>query len=148
MPDDETVERRKEFEMNRRTIGIILLSVLAIAGLTWAGFGLYEAGVVHGAAAEGSDIVVGRGYHYYPGFYGIGVIGIMFRAFFALLFFGLLARLFFFRPWAHYGGHRGPGGFGPGGPRHDEFRNRIDEHLTEWHDAAHSGAEQDSVEET
>jgi hypothetical protein len=134
--------------VNRRTIGILILSVLGLALAAWLGVGLYQAGYVQGAAAEGSEIVIGHGYPY-PGPYGIGVIGIMFKAFFALLFFGLLAKLFFFRPWAHHHGH-GPGrmGFGPGGPRHEEFRNRMEQHLTEWHDQAHAVPEQEPAEES
>lgn len=134
--------------MRRRTIGYIVVGAIGLAAAVWLGVGLYQAGLAQGAIAEGSEIVVGRGYPYYPGFYGFGVIGIMFRALFALLFFGLVARLFFFRTWAHHRGWHGPGSggdewqgpgrFGPGGPRGEEFRRRVETHLAEWHERVHA----------
>lgn len=127
--------------MRRRTIGLVLVSVLGVAALAWLGFGLFQAGYVEGAASEGAEIIIGRG-AYLPGLYGFGVIGIMFKALFALLFFGLIARLFFFRPWAHTG-H----GHGRGVARHEGFRSRMDEHLTEWHRQAHEDQPADDTPE-
>ncbi len=124
--------------MRIRTIGIVVLIVLGLAVAGGIGTSLFQAGYAQGVAADGAELVVGRGY-YYPGLYGFGVIGIMLKALFALLLFGLFARLFFFRGFMRHG--RGPwmhGEHGPHGDRREEFRSRMEDHLAEWHDRAHA----------
>lgn len=142
--------------MRSRRIGVFILVVLGLGLAASAGYGLYQAGYTQGLTAEGAEIVVGRGY--YPGLYGFGVIAIMFKALFAFLLFGLLAKLFFFRRWAHRGywaaegpGQGGPGHAGPGGwsgPRKEEFRSRMESHLEDWHRKAHGEVGEDKPDES
>ena len=104
-------------------LGVLLLVLALVAG----GIGLYRIGYTHGvvasAAVEGGIERPLRDGFMYPRLWAYGFMPFGFHRgpsllgmFFGLLFFGgfmlllagLIARLFFFRKWAH-----GPGGHGP-----------------------------------
>ena len=115
---DDTVRRIS------RTLFLTLLIVTVVGGL---GYGIYQAGFEQGALGSGADLVERP-----VGPYASGGIALVFKALFTLLLVGFIAKLFFFRRMVHHGGHRGDRE-----ARREEFKARMDSHLTEWHDRAH-----------
>jgi hypothetical protein len=110
----------------RRVIGTIALTLLTLAIVGSLGVGIYQAGYEHGLIGSTSEIAVtprAIGPYY-------GGIALVFKALFAFLFLGFIAKVFFFRRMHHSGDWRG---------RREEFRSRMDEHLTEWHTKVHGG---------
>jgi hypothetical protein len=123
--------------MRRNVIGAVLVTVLALAALGAAGFGLYQIGYDQGLVETGADVVVNaRGPGWHPGYWGFGgpggfgVFGLFFRVLFVFLIIGLVARLFF--------GRRGWGP-GPYWARDWEGNHRspMEQRLSEWHEKAH-----------
>jgi hypothetical protein len=109
-----------------RTLFLTLLVAAVVGGL---GYGIYQAGFEQGALGSGADLVESQG----PvGPYIYGGIALVFKALFAFVFIGFIAKLFFFRRMVHHGGPRGDWQ-----GRREEFKARMDEHLTEWHTRAH-----------
>lgn len=115
--------------MNRRVIGAILLTVLAIGALGAIGFGVFQAGYQFGLENQvGAEVVrvqPGPGaWHgwYGPGYYG--GFGLIFKFFFLFLLFALIGKLFFRGPW---------GGRQWGHERHHYWEDR----MSEWHRQAH-----------
>ena len=125
--------------MRGRVVGGVLLALLIAAALGALGTGLYQAGVDAGLASTGSEIVVQQP-RVLPGvypYYGFGVFGIVFRALFVLVFVGLIARLFLFGRWARPGGHW-KGGSHWSAEHREDFRHRMEDHLSTWHERAHA----------
>ena len=110
--------------MRRSAVGSVIGFILFLALLGFGGWAVWNAGYNQGLieAAETTTEVVVRG-PYYPGF-GFGIFGILF----AFLLFGFIFKLFFARRYWR----RGPGAWS-----HDDYRNRMEQRMTEWHDEAH-----------
>lgn len=126
-----------------RVFGRVMTVVLVLGLLGLVGYGVWNAGFQHGlvsSAAPAAEVVPAPGY--YPGYWGFGGFwgfGLIFRALFAFLIIGLIFRIFFgWGRWRGYG--RWYGGPGPW----EERRNRMDDHLDRWHDAAHGREAQSS----
>ena len=105
----------------RRGMGILIL-LLAILGAVAIGVGAYNAGLAEGVEQSGREVVrvIGPGYGY--GFFPFGFI------LFPLLFFGLfflLGRLLWRGRWGdHPHPHWGPGPYGKGPSRFEEWHRR------------------------
>ena len=112
-----------------RVFGRILAVVLLLGAIGAIGFGVWNAGYQQGlveTVETTTDVVVTA--PYYPGYYyGFGVFGLIFKIFFAFLLFGLLFKFLF--GWRYWRGHRGEG--------HEQYRSRMEERMTRWHDEAH-----------
>lgn len=134
--------------MNRTVAAIVLVAVLAIGGGLIAATA-YQAGVgtaVTTAVAEGGNVVTtvpawgyGPGYGWHPGAFGFGIFGLVFGLFFLFLIFGLIRAVF-------WGGRRGWGPGGRGGPGHhgdaygrNPWIDRLGPSFDEWHRRAHDG---------
>ncbi len=125
--------------MNGRTIPVVVLVLLLIAGAIGIGVYAYNVGVTQGLADSGKLVAPAPGavpYPYYgPYFYhgpfgfGYGFLGCLFPLLFFFLFFGLL-RGFFWRGRWGWGGYRG--GESKGAPPMFE----------EWHKRAHESQPQ------
>ncbi len=130
--------------MNRRVIGVILLTVLAIGAIGAIGYGVFQAGYQIGVGSDlGSEAVRTQpvpwgGWHgpgYGPG-YGFGFgLALVVKVFFLFLLFGLLGKLFF------RGGPWRQGGWG--GPPHHYWEQR----MGEWHQQAHGAQPEGSARE-
>lgn len=112
--------------MRRSAVGSVIGFILLLALLGFGGWAVWNAGYQQGVieAAETTTDVVVRG-PYYPGFFGFGFFGI----FLAFLLFALIAKAFFGRRYWRYGPGKWSG--------HDEYRGRMEEKMTEWHDEEH-----------
>jgi hypothetical protein len=101
--------------MRGRFLFQVILGVVLVGGIIALGGGLYQAGYVAGAAAQGAasgavpPIAYGYGWGWHGGF---GIFG--FLGFFLFLF--LLFGLFRVIAWGGRGWRGGPGGYGPRGP--------------------------------
>jgi hypothetical protein len=111
-----------------RVFGRALLVVLLAGAIGGVGFGVWNAGYQQGlveTVETTTDIVVTA--PYYPGYYGFGVFGLIFKVFFVFLAFGLLFKFMFGRRyWRHYSGQG-----------HDHYRSKMEDRMTKWHDEAH-----------
>ncbi|MEA1903216.1 MAG: hypothetical protein U9N56_06795 [Actinomycetota bacterium] len=121
-----------------RTFGRILIVVLLLGAIGGIGYGVWNSGYQQGlmeTVETTADVVVTA--PYYPGYYGFGVFGLMFKIFFAFILFGLLFKIFFGRRyWCHHTGEA-----------HDHYRSRMESRMSRWHDEAHgreAGAEPDT----
>ncbi len=116
--------------MRRNVIGAILATILVLGALGAAGYGVYQLGYQQGLVETGAQVVV-NGPGYYPGLWGFGVFGLLFRVIFLFLVFGLIARLVFGRRrW----------GWGPGpyrGRGYDGHDSPMEHRLDEWHQRMH-----------
>lgn len=118
--------------MRGGTWGRILAALVVVGGLALIAVSAYQAGYAEGAVTDGGVRVVER-----MPLYGFGVIGVMFKVLFFFLIFGLLARLFWHRPW-HRGGpghHMGP--WGSPEEWQEAMRARGEQRFAEWHERAH-----------
>jgi len=116
-----------------RVFGKVVLVLLLIGTLGAIGYGVWNAGYQQGlveTVETTADVVVTT--PYYPGLYGFGVFGLIFKIFFVFLFFGLIFKFFFgWRYWRrHHDGH----GNGPGS---DHYRSKMEDRMNRWHDEAH-----------
>ncbi len=113
-----------------RTFGRVFVSLLLIGAIGALGYGVWNAGYQQGlveTVGATADVVVTA--PYYPGYYGFGVFGLMFKIFFAFILFGLLFKVLFGRRhWRHYG---------MDGP--DHYRSKMESRMTRWHEEAHRG---------
>lgn len=136
--------------MKRTIWGSVILALLLTAGLVGLGLVVFNAGVSQGLAESGSLAAPAAGnavsapyaWYGYPhawGF-GFGPLGCLIPLFLALLLFGVLRRLFWFRPW-------GPGGATPrwghhrGG--HPGWEKDYPPIFEAWHRRAHGEAGED-----
>ncbi len=107
----------------RVTFGLVFLGTIAALG-----FGVWNAGYQQGLLetldAANQVVVANPG----PGYYGLGVIGLMFKLFFAFLLFGLFAKILFGR--RYWRAHMEGGG-------HEGYRTHMEERMNRWHDKAH-----------
>ena len=123
--------------MRRSVIGTILATILILGAVGAVGYGLWNSGYQQGAieATESTaEVVVAT--PVYPGYGGFGVFGLFFGIFFLFLLFGLISKLMFGR--RYWRGGPGPwekGWHGPDG--HDEYRSRMEQRMTDWHEGAH-----------
>lgn len=112
-----------------RVFGRVLLVLLLIGTLGAIGYGVWNAGYQQGlveTVETTADVVVTA--PYYPGLYGFGVFGLIFKLFFVFLFFGLIFKFFFGRRyWREH----------HGGPGHDNYRSMMEDRMSRWHDQAH-----------
>ena len=112
-----------------RVFGRVLAVLLLLGAIGAIGYGVWDAGYQRGlveTVGTTADVVVTT--PYYPGYYGFGVFGLMFKVFFAFLLFGLLFKLLFGRRhWRGYYKGAGP----------DSYRSHMEERLSRWHDEAH-----------
>lgn len=125
----------------RIVAGLVLLA--AIAGV---GFFAYQAGVVHGGAANiqapaaettGSPYLFhGMPYGHFMGFPGFGLFGLLFAFFLLALSFGAMRRLIWGPRWGMR--HMGYGPMGYGSMRHGPWGEGVPPMFTEWHRQAHA----------
>jgi len=122
--------------MNRRWFLRAALVLVFVAGASFLGLGIYQAGLAAGLAADGAaSTPVAPGYGYPGGFgFGFGIFGFFGMLLFFFLVFGLIrALLWGGRGWG------GPGRWGPGqgeGRRH-AWEGRAHEAFESWHRDAH-----------
>lgn len=118
------------------------IAAVAVVGLVGAaGVGIYQAGFVAGAAAEGVTVVPPfAGYGWYgPGWgHGFGLFGFLGAVLFVFLLFGLLKALFGRGPrgaWNGGWGHPSRHGWGhrPDAFRGGPWEDRAREIHEEWH---------------
>jgi hypothetical protein len=136
--------------MRRIVPAILLVAVLVIGGGILVNTA-YQAGLntaVTTAAADGATVVTtfpaygwgyGMGYGWHPFGVGFGIFGLLFFLFFLFIVFGLIRAIF-------WGGRRGWGPGGWGGPNGPGDRSRYERHpwmerfgpsFEEWHRHAH-----------
>lgn len=110
-----------------RTFGRALMSLLLIGAIVALGYGVWNSGYQQGLVESvdaATEVIVAP----YPGYYGFGVFGLIFKIFFAFLLFGLLFKVMFgWRRWRHYRTE--------GGPEH--YRAKMEGRFNRWHDEAH-----------
>lgn len=106
--------------MRRSVWGTVLVTIGILGGLSLVGYQVYQAGYRAGLVENGAEVVV-RGFEggFFPFFPFFGIV-------FFFLFFGLIARVAFGRPW------RGP--YRDWSP---EQGSPMDRRLSEWHERAH-----------
>jgi hypothetical protein len=135
----------------RRIVPAILLVTLLVIGGGLIANTAYQAGLntaVTTAVADGGTVVApvpaygwgyGMGYGWHPFGFGIGIFGLLFGLFFLFLIFGLIRAVF-------WGGRRGWGSGGWGGPGHHGGDSRFERNpwierfgpsFEEWHRHAH-----------
>lgn len=109
-----------------RTFGRALFSLLIIGAIVALGYGVWDAGYQQGlveTADAAREVIVTP----YPGYYGFGVFGLVFKVFLAFLLFGLLFKVLFGRRyWRRYR---------MDGP--DHYRAKMESRMERWHDEAH-----------
>jgi hypothetical protein len=135
--------------MRRIVPAILLIALLAIGGGLIAN-AAYDAGVntaVTTAVANGGTVApvvvppygYGYGYGWHPFGFGFGIFGLLFGLFFLFIIFGVIRAIF-------WGGRRGWGPGGWGGPGHHGTDARSDRNpwierfgpsFEEWHRRAH-----------
>jgi hypothetical protein len=138
----------QELHMNGRTIVNIALGAIVVALLVGIGIGVYNAGISQGIleagrVPAGAEVPAGVGYGYgygygwghHPGFFGIGIFGLIFPILFILLLVGLFRA-------ASGGWRRGWGGpgWGPGGPGrsgYDGWREERERQMAGLHKRLH-----------
>ena len=132
----------------RRIVPALLLIALLVIGGGIVANTAYQAGLstaVTTAAASGATVVApvpaygyGYGYGWHPFGFGFGILGFLFGLFFLFIIFGLIRATF-------WGGRRGWGSGGWGGPGHDgdarydrnPWIERFGPSFEEWHRQAH-----------
>lgn len=108
--------------MRRSAWALVTTTVLALAALGVAGYGVYQAGYRQGLAETADVVVPAFGYGFFP-------FGFFFGFIFLFLFFGLLGRAFVGRGWrGHHWSHHWD---------HDSG-SPMEHRLSEWHEKAHS----------
>lgn len=118
--------------MRRNVIGAVLMTILVLGALGAAAFGVYQIGYQNGLVETGARVVVNTpGPGFYPGFWGFGFFGILFKFLFLFLILGLIARIFFGRR------HWGPATYWGGGWQHQGYGSPMEHRLTDWHAKAH-----------
>ena len=122
----------------RIVAGLVLLA--AIAGL---GFFAYQAGVVHGGAANIQLPTSESGMRFYPHigllpFMGFGIFGLLFCLFLLFLAFGAMRRMIWGPRWGMR--HMGPGPMG-----HDMWNEGVPPMFAEMHRRAHAAPDSDNT---
>ena len=120
-----------------RVFGRFVLFILLLGAIGAVGYGVWNAGYQQGlleTVGSTADVVVAP---YYPGIWGFGVFGLFFKILFLFLLFGLVAKLFFGRRYwrRHYNGEG-----------HEQYRSRMEERMTKWHDEAHGRTPRSEVD--
>jgi hypothetical protein len=134
--------------MRRIVPAVLLIAVLAIGGGLLVN-AAYDAGVhqaVTTAVANGDTVApvvppygYGYGYGWHPFGFGFGIFGLLIGLFFLFIIFGLIRAIF-------WGGRRGWGPGGWGGPGHHDGDSRHERNpwierfgpsFEEWHRRAH-----------
>lgn len=120
-----------------RVFGRVLAVVLLLGAIGAIGFGVWNAGYQQGlveTVESTADVVVTA--PYYPGYYGFGVFGLIFKIFFAFLLFGLVFKFMFgWRHWKRYGGEG-----------YEHHRARMEDRMSRWHDQAHGQTSEPDVD--
>lgn len=117
------------------TVGRVIAALVLVGLLGAVGVGIYQAGFVAGAAAEGTTVVAPYAYGWGWGI-GHGFFGFLGTLLFIVIIFGLLRAIFWRGPrwgrgpwgYGHHGYGKGEEGF-RGSPWEDRAREVHDE----WH---------------
>ncbi len=114
-----------------RGFGRVLLVVLLLGAIGAIGFGVWDAGYQRGlveTVETTADVVVAA--PFYPGYYGFGVFGLIFKVFFAFLLFSFLFKIMFGRRYWRRDAGNG----------HGNYRSSMEDRMAKWHDEAHGRA--------
>jgi len=107
--------------MRKNVWGAVLVTIVALSGLSLIGYQVYQAGYRQGLLENAGEVVV-PAFGGYPGFFPIfPVFGILFL----FLFIGLISRVAFGRRWR-------------GGPWGGDWEDTpMERRLADWHERAH-----------
>jgi hypothetical protein len=129
--------------MFRHIVFRILAGLILLAAIVGIAFFAYQAGAMHGAAANIQLPATGNGMPFYPHFwhpfFGFGIFGLLFGFFLLVLVFGAMRRLIFGPRWGWRHMGQGPMGSRMG---HGPWSEGVPPMFAEWHRRAHANPEE------
>lgn len=120
--------------MRTRLFGGILATILLLGALGAIGYSIFQTGYQQGLVENADVVTPAAGVVYYPGWWGLGLFGILFKVLFLFLIIGFVSRLFFWR--RRWGGPRRFSDAGWTGPHHE---GPMGSKFAEWHQKMHEG---------